>query len=234
MSKWPKYIPPLTPEQRHIANDFMKRWHEHIPGKYQMLERFNHGYPMKHGDAFVSTLEIGAGIGGQLDYESDQLSQVQKCNYVAVEMLDGMADVIKARHPEVYVLVGDCQQRLPLYQERFDRIMAIHVLEHLPNLPECIKEMRRVIKPTGTFYVVIPCEGGVLYRMARDVSSRRMFEKLYGQSYDWFIEREHINKPKEIMEELDPYFTVQDCTFFPFRVQSVDLNLCIGLKLKPL
>ena len=43
--------------------------------------------------------------------------------------------------------------------------------------------------------VVIPCEGGLAYSLARRISAQRIFEKRYGMSYRFFIESEHINVP---------------------------------------
>jgi ubiquinone/menaquinone biosynthesis C-methylase UbiE len=43
----------------------------------------------------------------------------------------------------------------------FDRLIAIHVLEHLPNLPRAIDECHRVLKLGGKFAVVIPCDPGL-------------------------------------------------------------------------
>ena len=39
-----------------------------------------------------------------------------------------------------------------------DRVLAIHVLEHLPDLPRAVAEMHRLCnKATGKLYVVLPC-----------------------------------------------------------------------------
>ena len=35
-TRWPKVIPPLTPEQQAISDDFMRHWHE---GAAQALRR---------------------------------------------------------------------------------------------------------------------------------------------------------------------------------------------------
>ena len=109
------------------------------------------------------------------------------------------------------------------------------MLEHLPNLPAAVAELHRLCDKTrGVFSVVIPCEGGFAYSMARRVSAQRIFEKRYGKPYRWFIEREHVNRPHEILEELHPYFTVAHRRFFPFRfIPVVWCNLCIGLTLTP-
>lgn len=47
-AKWPKTFPPLTPEQQRISDDFMKHWHEVLPRKFGVIDRFNHSYPVRH------------------------------------------------------------------------------------------------------------------------------------------------------------------------------------------
>lgn len=235
LNKWPKILAPLTEEQQIISNDFMKHWHEVLASKsrYGMIEKFNHGYAVKHAPSqFVRTLEIGAGLGEHIHYE--KLSAEQRQNYVALELRANMAAKIKEKHPEITTHVGDCQQTLPFADNHFDRVLAIHVLEHLPNLPAAIKEMHRLCnKDHGYFSVIIPCEGGTAYTLARKISAQRIFERRYQQPYQWFIEREHLNKPAEIFRELKPYFTIEHRTYFPLLLPMVNLNLCIGLTLRP-
>lgn len=232
---WPKRVPPLTHEEECINHDFVQYWHQVLAGdsRYRVIERFNHGYAIKNAPtSFVHTLEIGAGLGEHLSYE--KLSPLQKKHYVAIDLRANMADHIKKRYPDVVTHIADCQEELPFSDHFFDRILAIHVLEHLPNLPAAIKEMHRLCnKKSGVLSVVIPCEGGLTYRIARYFSAQRVFEKRYNQSYKWFIEREHINTPTEIITELATFFEITQRTFFPFIVPSIHLNLCIGLTLKP-
>jgi ATP-binding protein involved in chromosome partitioning len=47
-----------------------------------------------------------------------------------------------------------------------------------------------------------------------------LFERRYKQSYNWFIRRGHINKPHEIHEELLPWFSVMQKTFFPLMLPA--------------
>lgn len=236
INKWPKLLPPLTEAQQKINDEFVQKWHEALAGKrgYRLIEKFNHGYVVSNCPAsFVHTLEIGAGLGEHLNYE--KLTKVQQENYVALEIRANMLAELKKRHPSIKTYLGDCQETLPFQDGHFERVLAIHVLEHLPNLPATIRELYRVCnKKNGCLSVVIPCEGGYLYSLARKVSAQRLFEKAYHQSYNWFIEREHLNKPNEIMMELKKYFQIKHKTFFPFKVPSVHLNLCIGLTLAPI
>src|SRR5271166_4044331 len=139
-----------------------------------------------------------------------------------------MAARINERFPEFQTHIGDCQKRLEFPDGYFDRILAIHVLEHLPNLPAAIGEMYRLCsKDRGVFSVVIPCEGSLAYGLARRISAQRIFEKRYGMSYKWFIEREHINLPHEILEVLGKHFVVSHRRFYPFPVPLLFCNLCI-------
>ena len=224
---WPKLPPDLTDEQERVRDAFMARWLEVLPHQYGRIERFNQTYPVAVG-ASGRTLEIGAGLGEHLKYED--LSQ----DYHAVELREELAAAIRTRYPEVSVVVGDCQQHLPFVDQYFDRVIAIHVLEHLPDLPRALDEIARVLASSGRFHAVIPCEGGLAYSVARRISAQRIFEKEFGTSYEWLIRSEHVNVPWEIFMELHKRFRLIHSRYFPFRVPSVALNLVIGLTLEPL
>lgn len=226
---WPKQLPALTPEQERVREDFMTYWHEVLPRRYGVIERFNHGWPAKTARPAERTLEIGAGLGEHINAEPE----FARSGYVASELRPEMAAIIEERHPDVQTVVADCQQRMPFDDAAFDRVLAIHVLEHLPNLPAALTEIRRVLKPTGRFVAVIPCEGGLAYSLARRISAQRIFEKRYGMSYDWFIKSEHINVPREIVEECRADFRVVRRRHFPLVVPVTTLNLVIGLELAP-
>lgn len=224
--QWPKQIPPLTSEQQAISDDFMHYWHEVLPRRYGMIEHFNHTYPLRTMPATgnVRTLEIGAGRGAHLHFED-----LSRQDYHCLELRQNMADSLMEAFPGVKGVVGDCQKDMPFEDESFDRILAIHVLEHLPDLPGAVAEAARVLKPDGQFGILIPCDPGLVYGIARRISAERIFRKRYKQSYDWFIRREHINSPAEILSMLERHFTIKEKSFFPFRVPIENLNLVIGL-----
>ena len=126
-AKWPKVLPPMTDEQRQISDAFMKLWHEQLPSKFGVVERFNHNFPATHSKpGFGATIEIGAGLGEHLHYE--KLSQEQEASYYAVELRENMAEEIRKRFPRVKAITGDCQARLNFADGYFDRYIAVHVL----------------------------------------------------------------------------------------------------------
>jgi hypothetical protein len=89
ISKWPKVLPPMTPEQELISDAFMKLWHEELPRRSRLIETFNHSFPVKHSrPGFTTTLEIGAGLGEHILYE--KLTAARESNYYAVEPRENM------------------------------------------------------------------------------------------------------------------------------------------------
>ena len=233
LDKWPKSFPLLTPEQEQISNDFMKYWHQVLPAKYEFFNNFNHQYVIDNTPTdFLRTLEIGAGDGEHIKYE--RLTDLQRNNYFAVDIRENMIESLRKRFPEIQSSLADCQKRMNFDDDYFDRILAIHVLEHLPNLPAAVREIHRVCnKDNGVLSVVIPCEGSLAYGLARKISAERIFKRRYKQPYRWFIEREHVSVPAEIIEELTPYFTITSSTYFPIPIKLEICNLCIGLSLRP-
>jgi ubiquinone/menaquinone biosynthesis C-methylase UbiE len=222
---WPKRLPVLTDEQNAIRDDFLRIWLDRLPKKYRLLEWFDHWYPSRSAVRGGRTLEVGIGIGTQLRYEP--LDQ----QYSAIDLREQMVATVRSRYPHIDARTADAQEELPWDDATFDRVLAIHCLEHMPNLPAALDEISRVMKPGGRLSVCIPCEGGLLHRFAREISARPLFEKRYGTSYDWLVATEHCNLPHEVMEELDKRFTTTNRTWFPFLVPSVAANLVIGLSL---
>jgi SAM-dependent methyltransferase len=235
-TKWPKVLPTLTPEQQQRSDAFMKLWHEELAGRprYGMIERFNHQFPVRHSPpGFRTTLEIGAGLGEHLEYES--LTPEQEQGYYCNEYRENMAAEIRRRFPKVQTVVGDCQQRMEFPDGFFDRYLAVHVLEHLPNLPAAVREAHRLVKPgTGRLLIVIPTEGSPAYTLARKISAERVWKRHFSAPYAEFFKREHINLPHEILGELEPYFTIEKSRFFPLPfLPIVPCNLVIGYSLAP-
>jgi SAM-dependent methyltransferase len=224
---WPKRLPDLTDEQSRIKDEWMKYWHEILPSKYGIVEKFNHGFPVKilpKEHKALTTLEIGAGLGEHIAYEN-----IENQQYSVIELRENMVEVLRKRFPAVKTYVGDIQKRNEFGDKHFDRVIAVHVLEHLPDLPSALQEIHRILKDDGHFTAVIPCEGGLAYSFARCISTDQIFKKKYKMSYALLMKTEHINRPIEIIEEITKYFTIVKKEFFPFKLPFVFCNLCIGL-----
>lgn len=226
---WPKATPALTAEQEAIRERFLADWLAALPTTYGRLEHFNQSYVLRRLPPRPwRVLEIGAGIGAHLEHEPGGWEE-----YTVCELRAEFAAKLKRRYPETRVIVGDIQRGIDVPDGYFNRIMAIHVLEHLPDLPAALREARRILSPDGILSVVIPCEGGALYELAREISTRRQFEKRFQTSYDWFVKTEHVSKAPEIIQQLHEKFEVIDTSYWPLRVKCIPLNLVMGLSCRP-
>lgn len=232
MSKWPKQIPELTDEEKQIKNESMLKWHEEqLPHKYGFMEKFNDEYPVKRfkkgpkKKKHWNTLEIGGGTGNHISSE-DMTNQ----DYTVLDIRENMLMSLKEKYPEIRVVKGDCQKRYAKRAE-YDRIICIHTLEHIPNLPEALKQIRYALKPDGVAHIVIPCEGGWLYYLGRQITIARWFKNNYHRDYGKFIKSEHLNTASEVIEELSKYFKIKEKTYFPFCVHLLHANISIGLTL---
>lgn len=225
--QWPKTVPTLTEEQEHIREEFYQTWLTELPRRYGILDNFNHTYAVRSArNGMTKTLDIGAGRGEHLHYEN-----LENQEYTALDLRPEMGAKIQEFYPEVNIDIDDIQGTLDFPDHYFDRILAIHVLEHLPNLPKALDEIQRLLHPKGTFSVLIPCDPGFAYILARNISARRLFEKRYKQNYDWFVAAEHINRPDEIMHELRGHFHIMHRQYFPLWLPFINANLVIGLTL---
>ena len=231
-NKFPKKLKKLSKKKKKISDDFMKYWHSILREKYSIVDKFNHEYVVNsRPNKFKTVLEIGAGDGEHLYYEKLNKKKLKK--YFALDIRKNMLSRLKKEYKEVNSINGDCQKKTIFKSNFFDRVIAIHVLEHLPNLPKALLEINRIIKKNGILQIVIPCEGSLAYSIARKISAERVFKKRYNISYDWFIKREHLNIPSEIFIELKKFFKITSVKFFPISIVPLEFcNLCIGVNLK--
>jgi SAM-dependent methyltransferase len=226
---WPKPRPRLTAEQIRIQEDWIRYFHARLPTDHPRVLAFNHGYPLRSARPNTRTLEVGAGRGDHLRFEN-----LDAQDYHAIELRESMAEVISRDYPHVSASVADCEKSLEYPDNYFDRVIAIHVLEHLYDLPAALAEIRRLLRSNGVLAAVIPCEGGLAYRLGRRLTTQRVFERRYGLPYDWHVRAEHPNKPAEVFEEIAKVFEISDSTFYPLKIPLMNLNLVIGITATPL
>lgn len=228
---WPKPRVTLLEHEKEALERWYQLWMPSFHKNFGLVHRFNHHFvaklPLPGGrNGRVNTLEIGGGSGDHMRVED--LSQQ---DYHSLELRKEFVAMMNASLGEGRCLLGDIQAGAPWPDGHFDRVIAIHVLEHLHDLPAALKEIERLLRPGGVFDVVLPCEGGALYRVAREFSSKRLFQKHFDVSYDKIIKSDHVNTYADVEYELERAFDTQEKHFFPFRAPSVHANICVGLRL---
>jgi SAM-dependent methyltransferase len=231
---WPKQKAVLSDSDEIINEDWQEYWLSLMQQNYSAVANFNHQYVINAGKNLGGQiLEVGAGGGEHIELERRAGTPLD--NYRVLELRPAFAKTVRARFPSVEVMTGDCQREIPVASKSIHRVIAIHVMEHLENLPNFLREASRILHPVeGRLLAVIPCEGGLGYSLGRRVTSQRLFEKRYRKPYHSIIAAEHLNTAHEILSEIPSYFRIDSSQWWPLYVPNIHLNLCVGLSLAPL
>ena len=80
------------------------------------------------------------GIVKGIDYSPVSVEKTKKINETAIA--EGRCDVLRASVAE-----------LPFKSEQFDAVTAFETVYFWPDLPQCFREVYRVLKPGGTFLI---------------------------------------------------------------------------------
>jgi len=173
-------------------------------------------------DHFSKVLEVGAGTGVHIrsvrhGFDEYWMTDLNR------SMLDQIATADASRVGRLIVKDEDAT-KLSFGDHSFDRLIAAHVLEHLPSPHQVLREWVRVVRPGGVISLVLPCDPGLAWRLGRSVGPRRTFTRA-GIAYDYWMAREHINAINNLVSMLRYYFNVIEEAWRPLLVPSMDLNL---------
>ncbi len=104
----------------------------------------------KEGD---NILELGCGNGMLWKKNSEKINN--NCTITLTDISEGMLksakDMLKDVNHNFKFKVMDIQN-IPYPDNSFDVIIARHMLYHVPDLDKAFSEIKRVLKPKGTFY----------------------------------------------------------------------------------
>ena len=85
---------------------------------------------------------------------------------------------------------------------KFNRIIASHVWEHLPNPEEIFLKWINLLDENGRLDIAIPCDPGILFRLGQLVGRKKAM-KNYGMSFkevELMLSREHINSCQNLLK----------------------------------
>lgn len=169
-------------------------------------------------------LEVGAGSGHHFPYVKQEFDQ-----YVMTDGSNAMLKIASEKYAKELLdqsLVIEQQNATSLtYSDHsFDRLIATHVLEHLPNPVAVFEEWNRVVRPQGLISVVLPCDPGILWRLGRYLGPRRNAKKLC-IDYDYLQAAEHINSIFNLVVFIRHHFEDISELWYPTYLPLPDLNL---------
>lgn len=170
---------------------------------------------------FARVLEVGAGTGAHIDSVRHTFDE-----YVMTDMNIDILQTAAKRSAATRNVRTEQQDatKLTYPDASFDRLIATHVLEHLPAPHQVLREWHRVVKPGGVITLVLPCDPGIAWRLGRAIGSRAKFVKV-GMAYDYWMAREHINAINNLHALVQFYFDEVESFWRPFAIPSMDINL---------
>jgi ubiquinone/menaquinone biosynthesis C-methylase UbiE len=172
---------------------------------------------------FGRVLEVGAGTGEHLGHVRHRYDEYWVTDANLPMLSQAVRGSASMRGGRVVTQQEDAT-RLSFADASFDRLIATHVLEHLPDPHRVLREWARVIRPGGCLSLVLPCDPGLAWRFGRMLGPRRRFQKA-GIDYDYWMAREHVNAINNLVTFIRYYFSDVQEQWLPLRVSSADLNL---------
>ncbi|MEM7268167.1 MAG: class I SAM-dependent methyltransferase [Pseudomonadota bacterium] len=169
---------------------------------------------------FGDVLEVGAGTLAHLPFVRHRFDR-----YLATDHDDRTLDAVRgADLPAGVELMRANGSDLPFPDSSFDRLIATHVLEHMPDPTAVLTEWSRVLKPGGVLSIILPCDPGLAWRLGRSLGPRKRGEEA-GLPYDYFMAREHINSIFNLKHILAYHLPKRREYWWPLRISVPDLNL---------
>ncbi len=104
-------------------------------------------------------VELGYGEG----ITAERLSQLPE-HYTIVEGAPSLVEVAQKKHPNVEIAACLFEEYSPL--ERFDKLLALHVFEHVDDPVALGNHLRSWLKPDGEIIVIVPNSYSLHRRLA--------------------------------------------------------------------
>ena len=167
-------------------------------------------------------LEIGAGDSPHIKYlkhDYDEYHIIETSDY-ALENYDENSKIIKKKYDGKII---------PYPDEKFDRIIISHCLEHIPSPENFLIQMMNKLKRGGILSISLPTDPGLLFRLGRiylKIFSLKKNYKISREEFDYMNATEHINSIFGLYSIIKyNYGNSLKESYLPFKVKSFDLNL---------
>ena len=210
-----------------VSAEFQQSGNEGIVGK---IHDIGHRWIARRA-ARGKTLEIGFGSGRHQSFVQGRPQDYFPSEFSSWHFSSEPWRAVRGRG------TGADARKLPYRDASFDNVISIYNLEHIDDLQGVFAEVRRVLRPGGQFLIALPCEGGLLWNLGRELTTRRAFQKKYGINYDKAIAFEHVRDYSGVVGEIrkSGLFSVQTVRLFPFLLPTHHFNLiaCLRCTLSP-
>mgnify|MGYP001196691712 FL=1 len=179
-------------------------------------------------------LEIGAGSSPHLSYLNHDFKKyyfLEKSNF-AIKFLKQKFkknNKVSFKHYK--------NNKIPFKKNYFDRIIISHVLEHIPDPENYLKQMFNLLKKNGILSIALPSDPAILWRIGRFFLKIFKVKKILNistEEYNYMIATEHINSIFNLISIIKYKYkrNIIDEKYLPFKIKNLDLNLFYNVTLK--
>lgn len=156
----------LNPCQSHLSHETDRREYFEEISRRRFCGREWHVPIVAQFGAFEGkdVLEIGCGIG------TDGMEFAKRgARYVGIDLAPSAIKLARERfalfNVEGRFEVANAEERIPFGDEAFDHIYSFGVIHHSPKTQAIVDEMYRVLRPGGTFTVMVYNRSSINYRI---------------------------------------------------------------------
>lgn len=138
----------------------------------------------------ANILEIGCGAGM---FTRGIKYNIKKLNCFGCDISENAIAEAKKNQCGIDYRVSH-ENILPYVDEKFDGVVITDVLEHVDDPLIFLKEIRRVLKSSGTFFLYVPCEGDWLsmWNLLDKLNLKNDVTKQYAGHINFFSRKEVV------------------------------------------
>jgi len=189
-----------------------------IPASYRLVEK-----PFDALNHPSLVLEIGADLDEHLSFVKHTFDKYILSDHDS-KTLDVANNKINGKFESKVAFEIQTGNNLTYLKNTFDRLVAVHILEHIYQPHLVVKKWLRVLTTGGVQSFLIPTDPGLAWRLGWHLGPRKMAIK-QGIAYGYVMVREHVNLCTNLIAILRHYFPDRKEGWWPFPMASTDLNL---------
>tara|TARA_Y100000310_G_scaffold344455_1_gene457313 strand:- start:13586 stop:14239 length:654 start_codon:yes stop_codon:yes gene_type:complete len=158
-----------------ITKEELDHKHQSVPVDYyqrgvktNIFQKYWHGSCIKHISRVVKNLNLNGKILDLGCHSGDRTNVINKatdCQVYGIDISPQAIDYAKSRFSKITFIYNDFPRNSPFSDSYFQAVTAFDVLEHVPDLPDVLAEIKRLLNKDGYLVVGIPSEN-FLFKLA--------------------------------------------------------------------